>query len=425
MAYSASDVLHFISENDVKFVRLAFCDLFGTQKNISVFMAQLQQVFMEGIHADVLPIRGYENIQDSILLLVPDPNTMTVLPWRPQQGMVIRLFCDLKQENGEIADYDTRNVLKKAIRRCTSMGYDSSVGVRCRFYLFKTDENGEPTKTTHDSGGYFDIAPLDKGENVRREICLCLEEMGIKPLSSHHERGPGQHEIDFKDGDPLSAADQFLSFKAVVKAISASNGLFASFMPKPLKDKSGNHLQINFCMSKEGINLFEKTEEGIAGEGESFIAGILNRAPEMTLFLHPLHNSYRLLEDNEEPCRVKFSQTGQNDLTHIIRQDEGESRLVYWGADPSVNPYIAIALLLSAGLEGIQNKERLFEAKEKVLPRNLEDAVHLAENSDFIKDVLGSRILGSFLAAKREELAAIKKINNIEEYYSNFCFKVI
>ena len=425
MAFSASDVLDFIIENDVKFVRLAFCDLSGTQKNISVFMDQLQQVFMDGIRVDVSPIDGFKNLPDSTLLLVPDPSTLMVLPWRPQQGRVIRLLCDVKEENGKISGCDTRNILRKVADRCNSMGFESSVGVRCGFYLFKTDENGEPTKATHDEGGYFDIAPLDKGENVRREICLCLEEMGIQPLSSHHEQGPGQHEIDFKDSNPLTAADRLLSFKAVVKAIAASNGLFASFMPKPLAGENGNCLYINFGLFKDDINLFEKSGGTFSKWGESFVAGILKRAPEMTVFLNPLHNSYRRIADGEEPDHAAFSKSGQKGLAYLINQDEGGARLLYRGADPSVNPYLAVALLLSAGLEGMQYREQFCDVAERELPGSLNEAIKLAENSQFIQDVIGNEIFSEYISAKKKEAEAIKNLDNIEDYYSNICFKVI
>ena len=233
MAYSIKEVLEFVEENDVKFIRLAFCDLFGTQKNISIMPDELERAFNEGISFDASAIKGFADVSKSDLLLFPDPSTLNVLPWRPQQGRVVRFFCDIKTPEKKNVEYDSRNILKNTIKKCISKGYTPYIGTECEFYLFKTDENGDPTTVPHDNGGYLDIAPIDKGENIRREICLCLEEMGIKPESSHHEQGPGQNEIDFKYSDSLTAADNFLTFKSVVMAISARNGLFASFIPKP------------------------------------------------------------------------------------------------------------------------------------------------------------------------------------------------
>ena len=234
MTYAVREVLQFIKENDVKFIRLAFCDLFGTQKNISIMPNELERAFKEGVSFDASVIKGFADVSKSDLLLFPDPTTLSVLPWRPQQGRVVRFFCDIRTPEKEKFIYDSRDILRNTIKKCIAKGYTPYIGTECEFYLFKTDEEGEPTMVTHDKGGYFDIAPIDKGENIRREICLCLEEMGISPESSHHEQGPGQNEIDFKYSDSLTAADNFITFKSVVKAIAARNGLFASFMPKPI-----------------------------------------------------------------------------------------------------------------------------------------------------------------------------------------------
>jgi glutamine synthetase len=266
MTYTMKEILEFVGENDVKFIRLAFCDLFGTQKQISIMPDELERAFESGISFDASAIKGFEDVSKSDLFLFPDPTTLSLLPWRPQQGRVARFFCDIKNPDHTPYICNTRNLLKSAVKRCEDMGYICQVGSECEFYLFMTDENGNPTMITHDEGGYLDISPLDKGDNVRREICVSLEEMGIKPEASHHEQGPGQNEIDFKYSDALTSADNFMTFKSVIKAIAAKNGLYASFMPKPLLDQSGNGLHINLSLSENGFNIFRK-EKGRAYSG--------------------------------------------------------------------------------------------------------------------------------------------------------------
>ncbi|MFA9381097.1 MAG: glutamine synthetase family protein, partial [Acetanaerobacterium sp.] len=234
MQYTASDVIQFAKENDVKFIRLAFCDVFGTLKNLSIMLDELPRAFENGILFDASCVGGYGKMEETELFLFPDPTTLTVLPWRPQQGRVVRLFCDIRRPDGSPFAGDNREILRQAVAKAHELGLTCSIGTDCEFYLFEADENGNPTKKPHDRARFFDVAPLDCGENVRRDICLTLEEMDIKPESSHHEKGPGQNEIDFKSSTALRAADNFATFKSVVKAMAARNGLFASFMPKPI-----------------------------------------------------------------------------------------------------------------------------------------------------------------------------------------------
>ena len=417
MTYAVREVLQFIKENDVKFIRLAFCDLFGTQKNISIMPNELERAFKEGVSFDASAIKGFADVSKSDLLLFPDPSTLSILPWRPQQGRVVRFFCDIRTPEKEKFVCDSRDILRKMIKKCVIKGYTPYIGTECEFYLFKTDEEGEPTMITHDKGGYFDIAPIDKGENIRREICLCLEEMGIKPESSHHEQGPGQNEIDFKYSDSLTAADNFITFKSVVKAIATRNGLFASFLPKPIADESGNGLHINLSLLKNGTNIFEnnKWEQENA---KNFIAGILSKAKEITAFLNPLVNSYERFGKFEAPKYISWSHQNRSQLIRIPAATGEKTRMELRSPDSSINPYIAFSLIIGAGLYGIENSielpeavnENLYTTSDEVLnnieklPESLEEAINIAKNSEFIKDIIGEEVLKRYIELKEIEI---------------------
>lgn len=418
MTYSVKEVLEFVKENDVKFIRLAFCDLFGVQKNISIMPDELERAFKEGVSFDASAIRGFSDVSKSDLLLFPDPGTLSVLPWRPQQGRVVRFFCDIKTPEKENFIYDSRNILKNITKKCILKGYTPYIGTECEFYLFKTDEDGEPTIIPNDKGGYLDIAPIDKGENIRREICLCLEEMGIKPESSHHEQGPGQNEIDFKYSDSLTSADNFLTFKSVVKAITARNGLFASFIPKPIEDKSGNGLHINISICKNGLNIFKSENNKEASkEVESFIAGILDKIKEITVFLNPIVNSYERFGKFEAPKYISWSHQNRSQLIRIPAATGEKMRMELRSPDSAINPYLAFALIISAGLYGIENNlilpeainENLYVASEKILenigklPENLKEAIDVAETSKFIGNTIGQEVLNKYINLKKEE----------------------
>lgn len=417
MTYAVKEVLQFIEENDVKFIRLAFCDLLGTQKNISIMPNELERAFKEGVSFDASAIKGFADVSKSDLLLFPDPSTLSVLPWRPQQGRVVRFFCDIRTPEKEEFVCDSRDILRNMIKKCVIKGYTPYIGTECEFYLFKTDEEGEPTMITHDKGGYFDIAPIDKGENIRREICLCLEEMGIKPESSHHEQGPGQNEIDFKYSDSLTAADNFITFKSVVKAIATRNGLFASFLPKPIADESGNGLHINLSLLKNGTNIFEnnKWEQENA---KNFIAGILSKAKEITAFLNSLVNSYERFGKFEAPKYISWSHQNRSQLIRIPAATGEKTRMELRSPDSSINPYIAFSLIIGAGLYGIENSielpeavnENLYTTSDEVLnnieklPESLEEAINIAKNSEFIKDIIGEEVLKRYIELKEIEI---------------------
>jgi glutamine synthetase len=439
MNTTANEVLQFIKENDVKFIRLGFCDLFGVQKNISIMPDELPWAFENGISFDASAIKGFRDVTKSDLLLFPDPATLTVMPWRPGPGRVAHFYCDIKNPDGSVFAYDSRYLLKKVIQRCERMGYVCKIGAECEFYLFKTDENGEPTKTTLDKGGYFDISPLDKAENIRREICLCLEEMGISPESSHHERGPGQNEIDFKYSDALTCADDMLTFKSVVKAIAARNGLFASFMPKPLPNEAGSGLHVNISLSQNGLNIFKNVVQGRADIAESFIAGILAKTSEITLILNPICNSYERFGSFEAPKYISWSHQNRSQLVRIPAAIGERVRMELRSPDPSINPYLAFALIIAAGLDGIEANlglppsvdADLYAADESItgslalLPDSLARAIELAENSLFVKAVIGQDILSRFIAFKKEEAAALAKADDKEAFYMDRYFSVI
>ena len=437
MKTTASEVLQFIRENDVKFIRLGFCDLFGLQKNISIMPEGLPDAFEHGVSIDASAIRGFSDVAKSDLLLFPDPATLTVLPWRPGPGRVVRFYCDIKNPDGTPFARDTRGILKKVTEKCGDMGYVCKIGAECEFYLFKTDENGEPTIIPYDNGGYLDVAPFDKGENIRREICLCLEEMGINPESSHHEQGPGQNEIDFKFSDALSCADNFVTFKSAVRAIAARNGLFASFAPKPLPDKSGSGLHINLSLSQNGFNVFKLGNNEHSEVAESFIAGVLDKTREITAFLNPIPNSYERFGVFEAPKYISWSHGNRSQLIRIPAAKGERVRMELRSPDPSVNPYIAFALVISAGLYGMESKLPLPESldvdlynvdksisdKLVPLPENLGEALKLAEQSELVKTVMPQKILSKYLQIKSKEYQSYCEAIDKREYFLDnyFC----
>jgi len=433
------EVLEFVKENDVKFVRLNFCDIFGFQKNISIMADELQSAFKNGVSFDAHVIRGFRDIKQSDLFLFPDPSTLAVLPWRPGPGRVVRFFCDIKTPDGSVFERDTRMILKKAAARAQKMGYVCKVGAECEFYLFKTGENGEPTNTTLDNGTYMDISPLDKGEDIRREICLTLEEMGMRPETSHHEQGPGQNEIDFKFNDAIVSADDLQTFKTVVKAIASRNGLFASFLPKPLPGAPGNGMHINLSLFQNGENIFRGADGDCSKIAESFIAGILDKTREITLFLNPLANSYERLGKFEAPRYVSWSHQNRSQLVRIPAASGERVRMELRSPDPSLNPYIGFALILSAGLDGIESAmalpppvdEDLYTADESItksleqLPGTFEKAIAFAEKSAWAKDILGEQLLAKYVEIKKVEAKDFALARDKEQFYKERYFNVI
>ena len=439
MDNTISEVISFVKENNVKFIRLGFCDLFGVQKNISIMPEDLPFAFENGVSFDAHAIAGFRDVTASDLVLVPDPATLTVLPWRPGPGRVVRFFCDIKNPDGSTFLHDSRYLLKSVAERSEKMGYTCKIGAECEFYLFKTDEDGQPTDVTLDKGSYLDISPLDKGENIRREICLTLEEMGIKPESSHHEQGPGQNEVDFRFDNALTSADNILTFKSVVKAIASRNGLFASFMPKPIQKTAGSGMHVNLSLMQNGRNIFRNVGDGHSQVAESFIAGILSKTAEITLFLNPIANSYERFGAFEAPKYVSWSCQNRSQLVRIPAAAGERVRMELRSPDPSLNPYLVFALILSAGLDGIENASvleapvdaDLFKAPEHItkglahLPDSLEKAINLAERSRLAENVLGTELLQKYIALKREENAEFVAAEDKLVFYRDKYFMYI
>ena len=393
MKYTSEEVMEYIREENIKFVRLAFCDVYGRQRNIAILADELGRAFEYGIAFDASAIDGFGGDVRSDLFLHPDPATLTQLPWRPRDGGVAHMFCDITHPDGTPFDGDTRHILQMAVREAEKAGYAFRIGSEIEFYLFRQDENGEPTRIPYDNAGYMDIAPADRGENVRREICLTLERMGILPEASHHESGPGQNEIDFRHADPLTAADNAVTFQAVVRTIAAQYGLWADFSPRPLPDKDGSGMHVNLSASAPDI----------ADSTPHLVAGILDRIPAMTLFLNPTENSYERLGRDKAPGFVAWSRENRSRLIRIPAAAEPFRRLELRSPDPSANPYLAFALVLRAGMEGLAQQKQppaptddILPAGALPLPRTRDEAVRAALDSDFIRAHLPERILRAY-----------------------------
>ncbi|MGN1480697.1 glutamine synthetase family protein [Porcipelethomonas sp.] len=427
MNYTPKEILSFVEENDVKFIRLTFTDIYGNLKNIAIMPDELPYAFEHGIPFDATALAGCH----SDLLLFPDISTLSVLPWRPKSGRVIRFFCNIKCTDGTEYKGDLRNELTEYINTLKGQGYSCEIGTKCEFYLFNTDDNGDPTKIPHDNASYLDIAPLDKCENVRREICLSLEEMGFNPQSSRHTYGPGQNEIDFKRSDVLSAADNMVYYKTVVKNIAAQNGLFATFMPKPIENQPGSGLHISIAIKKDNEHIFSPTPENQTEIGSHFVAGILNRIREITCFLNPITNSYKRFGENFAPKYVNWSFENRSQLIRIPYTAGKHPRIEIRSADAACNPYIVFKLLLAAGFEGIDNKTVLSQktftgdtpAKFDELPESLREAVELAKASDFVKMNLSPEIYDAVFSNLDYTLTkynmADDKIKFEDEFYFN------
>ena len=396
MKYAKEEVIQYTQEEDVKFIRLAFCDVFGKQKNISIMPEELPRAFEHGIAFDASAIAGFGDETHSDLLLHPEPDTLMPLPWRPEHGRVVQMFSEIRYPDGTSFHCDTRSLLKAAVAKAKKAGFEFTFGAEQEFYLFLLDENGNPTKTPCDDAGYMDIAPEDHGENVRREICLTLEKMGIRPESSHHEDGPGQNEIDFRFSDALTAADNAQTFQRVVKTVAHRNGLFADFSPKPLENVPGNGFHIN-------MSLYPFDEETFS----HMIAGVLANIKPMTLFLNPSENSYLRLGQHKAPAYVSWSAENRSQLVRIPAAAGEYRRMELRSPDPAANPYLAFALMIYAGLEGIQKKLPLGDAADinlykadlktlsnfEKLPENYQEACAAAFGSTFIKEHIPSEIL--------------------------------
>ena len=400
MKYSKEEVIQFVAEEDVKFIRMAFCDIYGKQKNISIMPGELERAFEYGIAIDASAIDGFGGEVHSDLFLHPDTSTLCVLPWRPEHGKVVRMFCTVTYPDGTPFEADTRALLRKASEDAEKEGISFAFGSEMEFYLFKCDENGEPTNIPYDNAGYMDVAPEDKGENVRREICLTLERMGINPESSHHEEGPGQNEIDFCYSHAITAADDALTFRSVVLAVAARNGLCADFSPKPIENKAGNGMHINFSAKRaDGADIMPHV-----------IAGILAHIREITAFLNITESSYKRFGSNKAPKYISWSGENRSQLIRIPAAQGEYRRAELRSPDPMCNPYLAFTLLIRAGLDGVKNNMvlpvaadiNLYTASEEVtahyekLPETLEEAKAAAKASAFVAENRPASIIADY-----------------------------
>ncbi len=420
--FTNKDVLRMVEENDVKFIRLQFTDVFGILKNVAITSKQLQRVLEDGCMFDGSSIDGFVRIEESDMQLKPDTDTFEIYPWRPQQGKVARLICDVYTTDNKPYLGCPRNVLKKVLAEAESMGYTMNVGPECEFFLFQTDSDGKPTTITHDDGGYFDLAPIDKGEDARRDMCLTLEDMGFEIEASHHEVAEGQHEIDFKYADALKVADNIMTFKIVVKSIAARHGLYATFMPKPIFGINGSGMHANQSLStKDGNAFYDKNGElELSSVAYNYIAGIMEHIKSIAAVTNPTVNSYkRLVPGYEAPCYVAWSGKNRSPLIRIPASRGAGTRVEVRCPDPSCNPYLAIALMLAAGLDGIKRNltpppavnKNIFAMTAKQmadlgvtsLPGNLFDALAEFQSSSLVRETLGDHIFKVYHEFKMKE----------------------
>lgn len=418
----ANEVLKFIEENDVKFIRLAFTDLFGQMKNIAILPDQLATAFDRGIVIDATAVEGCAGVAGGGLLLRPDPDTLCILPWRPQSGRVCRLLCGLTTPRGEPFAADSRAILRAATEHAAQCGLQVRISTDCEFYLFDLDEHGRLTNEPHDRGGYMDVAPMDRCEDVRRDIVLTLEQLNIRPESSHHERGPGQNEVDFHRAEPLTAADHYVAFVHAVRAVSQRYGVHATFLPKPLAGEVGNGLHVNLSFYRDGRNLFRMEEGALGDEARSAMAGVLRRLREITLFLNPLPNSYDRLSARDAFHRLCWSMERDHSALRIPLPQEHFARMQLSSPDPTMNVYLGFALLIEAALEGMAQKASLDAFLEgdmpavPCLPLSMEEAFVCARGSDFVRSVLPDLVIDSYFGraellmdeAKRDADAQIR-----------------
>lgn len=413
------EILRKADELDVRFIRLQFTDILGIVKNVSIPVEELEKALDGEIMFDGSSIEGFTRIQESDMYLVPDYNTFSILPWRPKDGAVARLICDIYTANKEPFSGCPRYILKKVIKEAAEMGFTMYAGPEPEFFLFETDENGRPTTITNDKGSYFDLSPVDLGEDARRDIVLALQEMGFEIETSHHEVAPGQHEIDFKYADALTTADNIATFKFVTKAIAKKHGLYATFMPKPIFGENGSGMHTHQSLFKDGVNAFydEEGELGLSDTAKYYIGGLLKHAKAFTAVTNPTVNSYkRLVPGYEAPVYISWSGRNRSALIRVPAAKGQGTRIELRSPDPSANPYFALAVMLKSGLDGIKNKidpgpqtfNNIYEMTEKErieagiesLPGSLKEALEYMAKDDLIKETLGEHAYQHFVRAK-------------------------
>ena len=420
--YSREDIIKLVEEEDVEFIRLQFTDISGNLKNLAITAGQLEKALDNDCMFDGSSIEGFADVEESDMYLHPDYSTLEIFPWRPQQGKVARLICDVYRPDRTPFAGDPRYVLKRAIREAEEMGLTFRVGAECEFFLFHLDENGMPTTLTHEKAGYFDVGPVDFGENARRDMVLTLEDMGFVVEASHHDVAPAQHEISFRYDDALTTADNIMTFKLAVRTIAKRHGLHASFMPKPRYGVNGSGMHINMSLLKDGKNIFadEKGAHGLSRDAYAFLGGVMEHMRCMTAIMNPIVNSYkRLVPGFEAPAYIAWSATNRSALIRIPAAVGDAVRMELRSPDPTANPYLALAAVLRAGLDGIKRQTPVPESvdcnifhmseqersarKIEELPGTLAEAVSCMEKDGFMRKMLGDHVFEKYIALKKEE----------------------
>ncbi len=419
--YTKEEILRLVRDEDIQFIRMQFTDIFGQMKNVAITASQIEKALAGQVMMDGSSIEGFVRIEESDQYLWPELDTFAILPWRPQYGKVARLICDVHNPDGTPFVGDPRGVLKRVLARAGELGFTFNVGPELEFFLFQTDDDGNPTTKTSDEAGYFDLGPLDHGESTRREICLCLEEMGFEIEASHHEVAAGQHEIDFKYTEALQAADNIMTFKLAVKTLAQKNGLHATFMPKPVHGAAGSGMHVNMSLFRDGQNAFFDGADprGLSPLAYQFIAGLLEHVQGFCAVTNPLVNSYkRLVPGYEAPCHLAWSTGNRSALIRIPTPRGAGTRVELRSPDPSCNPYLAFAACLAAGLDGIQRRltppaesnENLYAIAADLeaqgvrrLPASLEAAIHALEADSVVTAALGSHVTDQYVTGKLRE----------------------
>ena len=408
------DILALLEEEDVEFVRLQFTDMFGNLKNTAVTARQLEKVIDHDYAFDSCAVFGQNERKGEEIYLKPDLDTFVILPWRPQQGKVARLLCDVYTKEGEPFEMSPRYILKKVLERAKEKGYSFFVDPKCEFFLFHTDENGMPTALTHEQAGYMDVGPVDLGENARRDMVLTLEEMGFAVKSSHHEAAPGQHEIDFEEAEALTMADSIVTFKSAIRSIARRFGLHVTFMPKPKSGVAGSGLHLNFSLYKEGKNLFSLDEAGEPSrEAKMFMGGIMEHARAICAISNPLVNSYkRLITGFDAPLEMIWTAKNKNAMLRLRSRKGEDTKIELRFPDPSSNPYLVIAFVLAAGMDGIERQLNPGrdaymaaggEEAAETLPMSLREAIKQLKRDELLCGVLGEEFTGRYCEAKMQE----------------------
>lgn len=420
--YTKQDIMNLAAEEDVEFIRLQFADIFGNLKNVAITSSQLEKALNNECMFDGSSIEGFTGTEESDMYLYPDLNTMTIFPWRPQQGKVARLICDVYRPGGTPFEGDPRYILKKAIKEATDMGFGFEVGPECEFYLFDMDENGDPTTNTREQAGYFTMGTGDFGENARRDMILTLEEMGFIVESSHHAKAPAQHKIDLNYGDAMQIADDLMTFRLAVKTIAKRHGFHATFMPKPKYGMTGSGMHLNLSLTKNGKNIFGDTSDknGLSKEAYYFIGGIMKHLKGMTAITNPLVNSYkRLVPGYDAPVHIAWSIGSRSPLIRVPATDSSHARIELRNPDPCANPYLALAVCLRAGLDGIRTQIMPPESVDKniqemtredvkregieSIPATLLDALEELQKDELVTETLGEHVTNNYIRVKKAE----------------------